>query len=61
MRTARSHNNKTEAVRQALPSEKDKLVLVAQSIAFAHGLRERAGPNREPATKAFIDDLYEDA
>ncbi|NGM35672.1 type II toxin-antitoxin system VapB family antitoxin [Methylobacterium sp. DB0501] len=55
---------KTEAVRQALRSEidreKNKFDLVAQSIAFARGLREQAGPNPRPADKAFIDGLYED-
>lgn len=55
---------KTEAVRQALRGEidreKDKFDLVAQSIAFARGLREQAGPNPQPADKAFIDGLYED-
>ena len=55
---------KTEAVRQALRGEidreKDKFDLVAQSIAFERGLREQAGPNPQPADKAFIDGLYED-
>ncbi|MET7246423.1 type II toxin-antitoxin system VapB family antitoxin [Methylobacterium sp. EM32] len=55
---------KTEAVRQALRGEidreKHKLDLVAQSIAFARQLRERAGPNPRPADKAFLDGLYGD-
>lgn len=55
---------KTEAVRQALRGEidreKDKFDLVARSIAFTRGLREQAGPNPQPADKAFIDGLYED-
>jgi antitoxin VapB len=55
---------KTEAVRQALRGEidreKDKLALVAQSIAFARQLREWAGPNPQPADKVFLDGLYED-
>ncbi len=55
---------KTEAVRQALRGEidreKDKLDLVAQSIADARQLRERAGPNPRPADKAFLDGLYGD-
>jgi antitoxin VapB len=55
---------KTEAVRLALRSEiereKGRLDLVAQSIAFARGLRERAGPNPQPVDKAFTDGLYGD-
>ncbi|TGD97119.1 type II toxin-antitoxin system VapB family antitoxin [Methylobacterium nonmethylotrophicum] len=55
---------KTEAVRQALRGaldrERGERDLVAQSIAFARGLRERAGPNPRPADKAFLDGLYGD-
>ncbi|CAX17088.1 type II toxin-antitoxin system VapB family antitoxin [Methylorubrum populi] len=58
------HTTKTEAVRLALRGEiereKDRLDLVAQSIAFASRLRERAGPNPQPADKAFRDGLYGD-
>lgn len=53
---------KTEAVRQALRGEinreKDRLDLVAQSLAFARGLRERAGPNATPVGQAMRDELY---
>lgn len=53
---------KTEAVRVALRGEiereKGRLDLVAQSAAFARGLRERAGPNPQPVDKAFRDGLY---
>ncbi|BCM87954.1 type II toxin-antitoxin system VapB family antitoxin [Methylobacterium indicum] len=56
------HSTKTEAVRQALRNEidreKSRLDLVAQSLAFARTLRERAGPNPQPADRAFLDRLY---
>ncbi|KMO34827.1 MULTISPECIES: type II toxin-antitoxin system VapB family antitoxin [Methylobacterium] len=61
---ALKRTSKTEAVRQALRSEldreRDKLDLVAQSLAFARGLRDRAGPNPQPVDKAFRDRLYGD-
>jgi antitoxin VapB len=53
---------KTEAVRQALRGEidreKDRLDLVARSLAFACSLRERAGPNAMPVGQAVRDELY---
>ncbi|MCF4130087.1 type II toxin-antitoxin system VapB family antitoxin (plasmid) [Methylobacterium sp. SyP6R] len=53
---------KTEAVRQALRGEidreKDRLDLVAQSLAFARDLRERAGPNATPVGQAVRDERY---
>ncbi len=59
---ALKRSTKTEAVRQALRNEidreKSRLDLVAQSLAFARALRERAGPNPQPAGRAFRDALY---
>lgn len=53
---------KTEAVRQALRGEidreKDRLDLVALSLAFARNLRERAGPNAMPVDRTSRDELY---
>lgn len=53
---------KTEAVRQALRGEidreKGRLDLVAQSLAFARDLRERAGPNAMPDDRPSRDELY---
>ncbi len=54
--------SETEAVRQAprgaLTRETDDLV--ARSTDFARRLREQAGPNPQPADRAFLDGLYED-
>ena len=65
MRSVRPHDTKTEVVRQVLPGEidreNDKSDLVTRSIAFAHGLREQAGPNPQPVDAAFLDSLYEDS
>lgn len=56
------HTTKTEAVRHALRGEidreKDRLDLVAQSLAFARDLRERAGPNATPVGQAVRDERY---
>lgn len=53
---------KTEAVRLALRGEidreKDRLDLVAQSLAFARDLRQRAGPNATPVGQVVPDELY---
>lgn len=53
---------KTEAVCQALRGEidreKDRLDLVAQSLAFARNLRERAGSNAMPVDRTPRDELY---
>ncbi|TNC11391.1 hypothetical protein FF100_19910 [Methylobacterium terricola] len=60
MKTVRPHDIRTEVLPGETESRKDKLDLVAQSIAFARGLRERAGPDSRPVTNAFLDGLYED-
>jgi len=55
--------SKTEAVRQALAHELERLEgvpsLVEQGVAFVRALRASAAPEKgQPADKAFIDDLY---
>ena len=54
---------KAEAVRCALQNEiarqTGKRDLVQRTADFVQALHKRAGPERKPADKAFIDSLYE--
>jgi antitoxin VapB len=57
------HTTKTEAVRQALLRELERLEgvpsLVERGVTFARALRARGAPELGlPADKAFIDELY---
>jgi antitoxin VapB len=47
-----------QALRGAIDREKDRLDLVALSLAFARNLRERAGPNAMPVDRTSRDELY---
>lgn len=56
--------SKTEAVRQALEHELERVgarpSLVQQGVDFCRALRARGNPERaQPADRAFIDSLYE--
>lgn len=55
--------NKTDAVRRALQNEiarqTGKRDLVERTADFVRALHDRAGPERKPADRAFIDSLYE--
>ncbi len=54
---------KTEAVRQALSNELEREggepSLVERTLELVRKLKAQAGPNGQPADKAFIDSLYE--
>ncbi|MFN3352124.1 MAG: type II toxin-antitoxin system VapB family antitoxin [Brevundimonas sp.] len=55
--------SKTEAVRRALRHELERLEAPSDRteriLALTRDLKKRAGPNPQPADKAWIDSLYE--
>lgn len=59
---AERHISKTELVRIALRHEAERKGgdLVERTMEFVRELHKKAGPNRLPVDKAFIDSLYED-
>lgn len=58
-----SRITKTEAVRRALRHELERLEppsdRLEQILTLTRDLKKRAGPNPQPADKAWIDSLYE--